>query len=99
VAAIDLPVTASHPVPLLHRAFAQAIEAVADYFGGVDAVIAHSFGAAGVTLALSRSLRLRRAVFFAPPARFERIWQASRRLGISGPVWQRMVRRSSPGSA
>ena len=94
--AIDLPghgVSSGQRSSIVH--IAQAVEAAADHLGRVDAVIAHSLGAAGVTLALSRSLRLRRAVYFAPPARIGGIWARFRAgLGISMPVWQRMVRRS-----
>lgn len=94
--AIDLPghgISAGKRSSIVH--FAQAVEAAAAHLGEVDAVIAHSLGAAGVTLALSRGLRTRRVAYFAPPARFERIWARFREgLGISMPVWQRMMRRS-----
>lgn len=46
---------------------ARAIEAVADAVGGVDLLVAHSLGAAAATMALSRGLLVRRAVFLSPP--------------------------------
>jgi hypothetical protein len=49
--------------------FARAVEAVAARVGPIRAVVAHSFGCAGVTLALSRGLSVRAAVFVAPPVR------------------------------
>lgn len=49
--------------------FAQDIEAVAAQVGPLHGVIAHSFGCAGATLALSRGLVVRAAVFIAPPVR------------------------------
>jgi pimeloyl-ACP methyl ester carboxylesterase len=94
--AIDLPghgASAGARSSIVH--FARAIKAAARHLGGVDVLIAHSFGAAGATLALSRGLPARRAVFLAPPARFEGIWARFREgFGISLPVWQRLVRRS-----
>ena len=45
---------------------ADTIRAVADWHGPVDAVIAHSFGAAATTVALSRGLRAGRVAFLAP---------------------------------
>lgn len=43
--------------------FADAIEAMAAHVGGIDGLIAHSMGAASATIALSRTLRARSAVF------------------------------------
>jgi pimeloyl-ACP methyl ester carboxylesterase len=94
--AIDLPghgASAGSRSSIVH--FARAIEAAVRYLGGIDVLLAHSFGAAGATLALSRGLRLRRAVYLAPPASFQRIWARFRAgAGISPPVWQRLLRRS-----
>lgn len=45
---------------------AGTLRAVADWHGPVDAVIAHSFGAAATTVALSRGLRAGRVAFLAP---------------------------------
>ena len=46
---------------------AEAIAAVSEATGGVEAVVAHSLGAVAATYALSRGLGVRRAVFIAPP--------------------------------
>jgi len=49
--------------------FADAITAVAARVGPTYGVIAHSFGCAGATLAMSRGLAVRAAIFIAPPVR------------------------------
>lgn len=51
--------------------FADAIDRVAALFRPLRGVVAHSLGGASVALALSRGLEAERAVFFAPPARFD----------------------------
>lgn len=48
--------------------FAEVAHAIAAREGGVETVIAHSFGAAAMAFALSRGLETSRAVFLAPPA-------------------------------
>ncbi|HTQ81589.1 MAG TPA: alpha/beta fold hydrolase, partial [Thermoanaerobaculia bacterium] len=91
--ALDLPghgESAGKASSLIH--FASALARAAALFKPVRGVIAHSFGAAGSTYALSRGLAAERAVFFAPPARFETFWgrfQAS--IGTSDEVMQRML--------
>lgn len=45
---------------------ARIARAVADVAGGVEAVVAHSFGAAATTVALAHGLAARRAVYVAP---------------------------------
>lgn len=64
---------------------ADTIRAVADWHGPVEAVIAHSFGAAATTVALSRGLRAGRVAFLAPmfavEASVERYMDA---VGLSG---------------
>ncbi|WP_083931106.1 alpha/beta hydrolase [Solimonas variicoloris] len=96
VVAVDLP---GHGLSSGDRAsvrhFADAIAHVAQGLGGIDALIAHSLGSAGSTLALSRGLAVRRAVFFAPPARFDAIWARFRGgLGMSAATWTRFQRRA-----
>ncbi len=49
-------------------AIAAALEAAAERFGPAVGVVAHSAGAVGATFALSRGLRVERAVFVAPGA-------------------------------
>jgi pimeloyl-ACP methyl ester carboxylesterase len=94
--AVDLPghgASAGSRSSIVH--FARAIEAAVRHLGGIDVLLAHSFGAAGATLALSRGLRVRRALYLAPPASFERIWARFRAgAGLSPPVWQRLLRLS-----
>ena len=96
VVALDLPghgESSGDRSSIVH--FARAIEAAAHYLGGIDVLVAHSLGAAGATLALSRGLGLRRAVFLAPPARFDGIWARFREsFAVSPTVWQHMLRRS-----
>jgi pimeloyl-ACP methyl ester carboxylesterase len=48
--------------------FADALAEVAWHHGGIEGVVAHSLGAAATAFALARSLRVRRAVLFSPPA-------------------------------
>ena len=48
--------------------FLSALEAVATWFGPVEAVVAHSMGGAATTLAMGRGLAVGRAVFLAPAA-------------------------------
>jgi hypothetical protein len=94
VVAIDLPAHGESEGRLssvVH--FADAIERAVSHFGGVHAIVAHSFGAAGTSLALSRGLSTKRAVFFAPPARFDSFWSRFRAgVGVNADVWERMVR-------
>ncbi|MCB9559087.1 MAG: alpha/beta fold hydrolase [Kofleriaceae bacterium] len=47
-------------------AMARAVRAVADAVGPLDAVVAHSFGAAATTVAMARGLQARRVVYLAP---------------------------------
>jgi pimeloyl-ACP methyl ester carboxylesterase len=51
--------------------FADAIGQIAALTGPLRGVVAHSLGGASVALALARGLEAERAVFFAPPARFD----------------------------
>lgn len=96
VVAIDLPAhgaSAGRVSSLVH--FAAALERAAALWQPVEAVVAHSFGAAAATYALFRGLAARRAVFFAPPARFDSFWSRFRAgAGVSDEVWRRMLRRA-----
>jgi pimeloyl-ACP methyl ester carboxylesterase len=72
--------------------YAAALRAVSEHVGGVHAVIAHSFGAAGTTLALRDGLDVARVVYVAPPARFSSFWDRFRAgVEVSEPVFARMV--------
>jgi pimeloyl-ACP methyl ester carboxylesterase len=96
VVAVDLPGhgdSAGRVSSLVHGA--SALARVAALFGPVRCLIAHSFGAAVSTYALSRGLAVERAVFFAPPARFETFWQRFRMgVGVSDLVMERMLHRA-----
>lgn len=74
---------------------ARALRAVADEQGPFDAAIAHSLGAAATTLALTRGLTLRAAVFLAPAAD-PAAWTVAfaRALGFNQNSIDRMKRRS-----
>ncbi len=52
--------------------FARAIQKVADEFGPVYGIVAHSLGAAAVTFALSKGLQAERIVYLAPPENLAR---------------------------
>jgi pimeloyl-ACP methyl ester carboxylesterase len=73
---------------------AQVIEAIGRHAGGVQAIVAHSFGAAAATLAMHRGLDARAAVFFGPAAD---VMEASKRfarlVGIAPHVRDEMQRR------
>jgi pimeloyl-ACP methyl ester carboxylesterase len=93
VVALDLPghgESAGSVSSLVH--FATALVQAAALFRPVRGLVAHSFGAAASTYALSSGLSVGRAVFFAPPAGFESFWlrfQAG--VGVSQPIMDRMI--------
>jgi len=91
--AIDLPghgESAGRVSSLPH--FAAALAHAAALFSPLRGLVAHSFGAAGATYAMARGLAVERAVFFAPPARFDTYWLRFRQgTGVSGEVWRRTV--------
>jgi pimeloyl-ACP methyl ester carboxylesterase len=92
--AVDLPghgESAGGLSSLVH--FAAALERTAALWKPVDGLAAHSFGAAASTYAMSRGLAAGRAVFFAPPARFDSFWARFRAgVGVSDEVWRRLLR-------
>jgi pimeloyl-ACP methyl ester carboxylesterase len=94
--AIDLPghgESDGRVSSLVH--FARAIDRAAALWRPLAGLAAHSFGAAASTYAMSRGLAVGRAVFFAPPARFDTFWARFRRgVGVPDGVWRRMVRGS-----
>ncbi|GGP18379.1 alpha/beta hydrolase [Silvimonas iriomotensis] len=97
VLAVDVPGHGDSPraqVALPH--FHEALEEMARRAGhdAVHGVIAHSFGAAGTTYALSRGLHIPRAVFVGPMTQFGALWDAVRnRTGVSQGLIQRMITR------
>lgn len=94
--AIDLPghgESSGRVSSLVH--FAAAMTRAAALFGPLSGLVAHSFGAAASTYALSSGLTAGRAVFFAPPARFDSFWTRFRMgTGVSPEIMTRMLRRS-----
>lgn len=96
VVAVDLPghgESAGRVSSLVHGA--AALARVAALFGPVRGLVAHSFGAAVSTYAMSSGLAVERAVFFAPPSRFETFWQRFRMgAGVSDLVMERMLHRA-----
>jgi pimeloyl-ACP methyl ester carboxylesterase len=91
--AIDLPghgESSGRVSSLVH--FAAALERAAALWRPVSGLVAHSFGAAACTYAMSRGMAVGRAVFFAPPARFDSFWARFRMgVGVSDEVWGRML--------
>ncbi len=73
---------------------ATCIQLVADELGEVYGVIAHSLGGAATTFALSRGLRVQRAVFISPPSD-PRVFlsMVSSALGASDEVRARVKKR------
>jgi pimeloyl-ACP methyl ester carboxylesterase len=94
--AIDLPghgESTGRMSSLVH--FATAIERTAALWKPVRGLVAHSFGAAASTYAMSRGLPVGRVAFFAPPARFDTFWARFRAgVGVSDEVWRRLLRAS-----
>ena len=67
VVAFDAPAHGDSPgATATIDAFAETAREAAAWAGGVDAVVAHSFGAAATTVALTRGLAARRVAFLAP---------------------------------
>jgi pimeloyl-ACP methyl ester carboxylesterase len=91
--ALDLPghgESAGSVSSLIH--FASALVRAAALFGPAQGVVAHSFGAAASTYAISSGMAVERAVFFAPPAGFESFWARFRAgVGVSQEVMDRML--------
>jgi pimeloyl-ACP methyl ester carboxylesterase len=94
--AIDLPghgESAGGMSSLVH--FAAGLERAAALWRPLRGLVAHSFGAAASTYAMARGLPVGRAVFFAPPARFDSFWARFRSgVGVSDEVWRRLLRDS-----
>lgn len=93
VVAVDLPghgASGGQSSSLVHGA--RALEQVDHLFGPLHGLLAHSFGAACAGLAMAWGLKVERAVFVAPSARFDDFWERFRDgLGVSQQVFDRMV--------
>lgn len=73
--------------------FSEAITRMVELLGGVAGIVAHSFGAAGTTVALRQPLSVGRLVYLAPSedfAHYPRVF--SHWLGLSGHLSDRMRR-------
>lgn len=69
----------------------QSIAAMVRHLGGVAGIVAHSFGAAGTTVALREPLAVERLVYLAPAEDFEHYPRVfSHWLGLSGRLSERM---------
>ena len=66
---------------------AAALSQVADHFGPIEAVVAHSLGGAAATLAQSRGLAAKKLVFISPPENVgDYLYRAARLFGFSHKV-------------
>lgn len=96
VVAVDLPghgESEGTTSTLVHGA--RTLLTVANLFGPVHGVVAHSFGTATSGLAMAWGLHVERAVFIAPSAGFEGFWERFRQgTGVSLEVWNEVVRRA-----
>ena len=64
---------------------ATALEDVAAWCDGADAIVAHSAGCAAASIALGRGLEARKVAFVAPPLRYEHFIRfAAQRQGLDG---------------
>jgi pimeloyl-ACP methyl ester carboxylesterase len=94
--ALDMPghgSSAGRQSSIVH--FSKALKELSLYVGEFEGLIAHSLGAAAGIYAMASGLQVRRAVFFAPPARFDGIWQRLQQSNdIPAPVLDRVIRNS-----
>lgn len=75
--------------------FAATLETVAEAYGPLRGVVAHSLGCAASAHAFAGGLPVERAVFFAPPAHLEPLWVRVRTtLGVPNSIWSLMVSRA-----
>jgi pimeloyl-ACP methyl ester carboxylesterase len=93
VVALDMPAhggSEGSRSSLVH--FAETLLQTSALFGPAHGLIGHSFGCAGAVYALTRGLSVERAVFIAPTARFEPIWDRFREgLGIPENVVEETI--------
>lgn len=74
-------------------AFAEAARRVASEVGGVEAVIAHSMGAAAMAYAMGQGLEAKRAVLLAPPASMDGAAERFARMVGLGSHGLRLLRQ------
>ncbi|MEO5763011.1 MAG: alpha/beta hydrolase, partial [Vicinamibacteria bacterium] len=71
--------------------FSQAVSAMVRHLGGVAGIVAHSFGAAGTTIALQAGLPVGRVVYLAPSEDFDHFPRVfGKMLGLARPLTGRM---------
>jgi pimeloyl-ACP methyl ester carboxylesterase len=89
---IDLPAHGSTNGARTHLLeFAEATGAMVRHLGGVAGIVAHSFGAAGVTVAMRESLPVRRVAYLAPAEDFGHYPRVfGQWLGLSAQLGDRM---------
>jgi len=94
VVAMDMPAhgrSQGKVTSVIH--FEDAMARLANREGPLHGVLAHSFGAAATTLALSRGLQVGRVVSLSPPADFVSFFYRFRvALGVRENIWQGMIR-------
>jgi len=72
--------------------FAKAMQVSATIFGPYFGLVAHSFGAAAATYAMSRNLSVDCAIFLAPAVRLETYLTFMRgRLRVADQTWERAI--------
>jgi pimeloyl-ACP methyl ester carboxylesterase len=73
---------------------ARALRAVARHLGGVEAVVAHSLGTVGTSLAVRQGLAVERLVYIAPVAFVDRfLFELEERLGTPRALLERVRER------
>ena len=73
--------------------FAESVRAMVNHLGGVAGIVAHSFGAAGVTVAMREPLSVGRLVYLAPSEDFDHFPNVfGQMLGLPKPLRGRMQR-------
>jgi pimeloyl-ACP methyl ester carboxylesterase len=66
---------------------AAALKQVADHFGSIEAIVAHSLGGSATTLAMSRGLSARKLVYISPPENVGAyLYRTTRLFGFSRKV-------------
>ncbi|MEO8362383.1 MAG: alpha/beta fold hydrolase [Vicinamibacteria bacterium] len=71
--------------------FSRAVTAMVAHLGGVAGIVAHSFGAAGTTIALQAALPVGRVVYLAPSEDFDHFPRFfGKMLGLPRPLTGRM---------
>lgn len=89
---VDLPAHGSTNGARTHLLeFAESSAAMVRHLGGVAGIVAHSFGAAGVTVAMRESLPVRRVAYLAPAEDFGHYPRVfGQWLGLSAQLGERM---------